>query len=166
MKSFTLLLLLFSIYSFGQKHEIRKIEYSTTDYASAPDFDLIIYSDRTIIFNALTDNYKEKFTGGIAPFGTNSNGVNIRESEITGIFKTKVNKKHFKEISDLIQSLKTEFIKQKYSINEFHSSSCSLKVLFTNGKTKYIYDNGLNGTKKLLNLYDYFNKLRFNQKWE
>ncbi len=163
---FTLILLAFSILSFGQKLKIKKVEYSTTGYASAPDFDLIIYSDRTIIFNARTDNYKEKFNGGIVPFGTNGNGINIRQSEVKGIFKTKVNREIFKEISDLILSLKTEFIEKKYFNNEFHSSIGNLKVSFENGDTQSIYDSGLNGTEKLLKLYNYLNELRFNQKWK
>jgi hypothetical protein len=163
---FTLILLNFSIFSFGQEIEITKIEYSTTGYASAPDFDLIIYSDRTIIFNARADNYKEKFNGETVPFGIGSNGINIRESEVKGIFKTKANRKTFKEISDLIQSLKTEFIEKKYSSNELHSSVGNLRVSFANGNTQSIYDYGLSGTEKLLKVYNYFSELRFNQKWK
>ena len=162
---FALILFFFSSLSFGQEMKIKKIEYSTDGYASAPDFDLVIYSDRTIIFNARKDNFKEKFKGETAPYGTDVNGVNIRDSEVKGIFKTKIDRKTFKEISNLIFSLESEDVKNVYLTEGLHSSTGSLKIIYVNGRVQSIHDYSLNGTENLLKLYSCFRELRFNLKW-
>jgi hypothetical protein len=167
MKYFLILIFLtISTLSVGQNLKVKKIEFSTDGYANEPDFDLTIYDDRIIIFNARTDNYKEKVIGEVIPFGRDSNGVDIQETEIKGIFKTKINRKTFKEISDLINSLENEFVTKNYPAKSIHHSIGYLKVVFSNCESKSIYDGDLSGTKQLIKIYNYFNKLRFNLKWK
>ncbi len=167
MKYFLILIFLtLSTFSVSQNLKVKKIDFSTDGYANEPDFDLTIYDDLIIIFNARANNYKEKVTGEVIPFGRDSKGIDIQQSEIKGIFKTKINRKTFKEISDLINSLENEFITKNYPAKSIHHSIGYLKVVFSNGETKSIYDGDLSGTKQLIKIYNYFDKLRFNLKWK
>ena len=166
MKRLLFLLIIFFAISLHSQNKIKKIEFSTKGYASAPDFDLIIYSDRTAIFNALSDNYKIPHNGEIVGYGTDKNGVNIKKSELKGIFFTKLKVRDYKKIVKLIIALEKDFDKKKFNSNTLHSSTGKLRVIFENGDAKYIYDDGMNGSKGLSELYNYMEDLRFKQKWK
>ena len=166
MKKPILLLILFLTISLQSQNKIEKIEFWTEGYTSAPDFDLIIYSDRTAIFIATSDNYKIPPKGDIVGYGTDNKGINIRKSEVKGIFLTTLKNKNYKEIVNLVNKLDEEFDKQNFDSNTLHNSVGKLKVTYKSGEIKTIYDNGMNGSKALLKLYDYFMDLRFNQKWK
>ena len=80
MKNIIILAILFFITNSNSQNKIEKIEFVSEGYASAPDFDLIIYSDRIAIFNARSDNYKIHPNGNIVGYGIDNKGVNIKES--------------------------------------------------------------------------------------
>jgi len=166
MKNIIILAILFFITNSNSQNKIEKIEFVSEGYASAPDFDLIIYSDRIAIFNARSDNYKIHPNGNIVGYGIDNKGVNIKESEIKGIFATKIKAKIYKEILNLIFALSEEFENKSFNSNTLHNSIGKLKVTYKTGKVKLIYDNGMNGTNDLLKLYSYMKDLRFNQKWK
>lgn len=166
MKNIIFLLTLFIIINLQSQNKIKKIEISIEGFASAPDYDLVIYCNKTALFNALSDNYKIQPNGETVGFGINNNGVDIRTSEIKGLFISKLNSKLFKEISNLILLLNNEFAKGKYFENSIHASVGELKVTYRNGKTHSIYDYGLKGADKLMKLYAIFDDLRFTQKWK
>jgi len=166
MKKIIFLIIISVAINLHSQNNIKRIEFYTEGYASAPDFDIIIYSDRIAVFIARSDNYKQKVNGDIVPYGVNENGVNIRDSEVVGIYKTKLKKKTFNKLLRLINSLKNEFKKQIYSSNQLHNSEAKLIVLLKNGETISIHDTGLNGTIELVELYNFFKIMRFNEKWE
>ncbi len=166
MRKIMFLILISISANLYSQNKINKIEFYTDGYASEPDFDMVIYADRTALFIARSDNYKGKVNGDVVAYGVNKEGVNIRETEIKGIFKTKLKRKSFKEVKKMINCLEEEFIKKTYSSNYFHSSEGKLIVSFKNGETASIHDIGLSGTNKLIKLYDFFKKLRFEEKWE
>lgn len=92
--------------------------------------------------------------------------VTIDSTTTVDAVTNKIKKKTFNKILRLINSLKNEFKKQIYSSNQLHNSEVKLIVLLKNGKTISIHDTGLNGTIKLVELYDFFKTMRFNEKWE
>ena len=166
MKNIIILATLFFIINLQSQNKIEKIEFVSEGYASAPDFDLIIYSDRIAILNARSDNYKIPPNGDIVGYGIDNKGINIKKSEMKGIFVTKLKTRIFKKITNLILALNEEFEHKNFDSNTLHNSIGKLKVTYRTGKVKLIYDNGMNGTNNLSKLYDYVSDLRFNQKWK
>ncbi|NCO64338.1 MAG: hypothetical protein GW839_09715 [Flavobacteriales bacterium] len=166
MKNIILLSTLFFIINLQSQNKIKKIEFSSEGYASAPDYDLIIYCNKTAIFNARSDNYKNTPNGETVWYGTNTSGVNIRTSEVKGLFISRLDNKLYKKISNLILSLDEEFTEGKYIENNLHASIGKLKVTYQNGEIRSIYDYGKKGTSRLIKLYTVFDDLRFNRKWE
>ncbi|NCP90002.1 MAG: hypothetical protein GW827_07100, partial [Flavobacteriales bacterium] len=92
--------------------------------------------------------------------------VNIRTSEVKGLFISRLDNKLYKKISNLILSLDEEFTEGKYIENNLHASIGKLKVTYQNGEIRSIYDYGKKGTSRLIKLYTVFDDLRFNRKWE
>ena len=164
-----LVFFLFSInHTQGQSKdfEIEKVVFTMKGYEAQPDYDIIIYNDKTIIFNARSNNFKEKIKGDVVPFGTDNNGNNIRASEVRGIFKSKLKRKKFKIILDIIYSLKDEFAQRKFTSNNLHESEIILKVIISNNEAKFIHDIGMKGSKNLIELYKLIDDLRFSQNWK
>lgn len=148
------------------QNNINKIKFSTIGYASEPDFEMYFFEDRTVVFNAIKDNYKEKVKGEIVAFGTDENGLNIRKSEKVGIYKAKLKRKDYKHLTDLVLKLNNEFKIGTFSSNQIHYSEVKLQVIMKNGKILLIHDMGMKGSKKLIELYDFIKELRFNQHWD
>jgi hypothetical protein len=163
---FIIIFMSFSVVLFGQNLKIKKIEYSTKGYAMLPDFELIVYSDKTIIFNAIEGNYgKREYERELVAYGTDQNGINVRETKIKGTYKAKLNRSTFKEISELIESLIIEIDVKEWVYSSLHSSEHILKVIDENNEIT-IYETGENASEKLLKLYDYFSEIRFSQEWK
>lgn len=147
--------------------KFQKIEFSFDGYADHPDYDLIIYADKTVIFNAKSNNFKDKLNGDIAPIGTNQEGENIRSTEIKGIFISQLDGKDFIRIKSLVNSLNDEFKQKNFNSEVLHNNVVSLKVKFKEDEeVNLIYDIGANGSENLLNLYKFLDELRLKIRWE
>ena len=166
MKNIIVLTTLLFVTNLLSQSKIEKIEFVSEGYANAPDYDLIIYCNKIAILNARSDNYKIITNGSTVGYGTDNNGIDIRKSEIKGLFLTKLKSKNYKEILDLIHKLNKEFDIKNFNNNKLHNSIGELKVIYKTGEIEYIYDAGMNGPKDLVRLYTYLKNLRFNQKWE
>ncbi|WP_417857864.1 hypothetical protein [Xanthomarina gelatinilytica] len=149
-----------------QEAKIIKVEFLFDGYANHPKYDFIIYCDRTIIFNAKSNNFLDKLNKDIAPLGSNVEGVNIRSSEIKGIFKSNLARKELTKIESLINLLNLEFEQKNFNSELLHNSTVLLKVKFKDNNVYKIYDIGANGSKNLIKLYKFLDELRFKKDWE
>jgi len=169
---FYFILLLCSIYSCQCQTKqtnlkFQKIEFSFDGHTDHPHYDLIIYADKTIIFNAKSNNFKNKLNGDIAPLGTNLEGENIKSTEIKGIFKSQLKGKDFIRIKSLINSLNDEFNQKNFNSEVLHNNVVLLKVKFKEDEVvNSIYDIGANGSETLKNLYKFLDELKFKIEWE
>ena len=159
-------LLLFMTFSCKAQEKVEKIIFSTEGYSGSSDYQLIIYSDRTVILNAISDNYAVRTGGSIAPFGVDSNGFNIRETEIRGIHRSQIGEKAFRKLLDLLSQLEDEFTQKEFPVTSLHPSSGVLEVLYNNGERKVIDDKGLDGSRDLNRLYYFLDELKYKQDWK
>lgn len=128
-------------------HTIQKIDYSTDGcFGYCPIFNLTITSDRKAIWYA--DRYNK-----------------INNTEVFGRFTSTLTKDNFFEISNLLNYIDFENLKDNYTVNSEDESRCTLKITYDNGKTKLIKDYGLIGTFGLSRVYQVLHDLRKNQQW-
>lgn len=124
-------------------YKIEKVEFSTTMcFGTCPVFELEINSDRTSKYNATQYNDK------------------------TGKFKTTIDTANFNLIISLLNYIDFPNLKDDYSVNWTDDQSCTLTILYDNGKTKKILDYGEIGTNGLRIIYNKLFALRKNQKWK
>ena len=134
--------------SSSAQHKIEKIEYSTTRcFGTCPVFSLTINPDRNTEWDAKMFN-------------------KINGEKVSGKFHTKINKKEYNEIVNLLSEMDFEKLDNDYQIEYTDAQSSTLKFTYNNGKIKTIHDYGLQGTKELKQLYQLFFDLRENQKWK
>jgi|SRR5690606_33752782 len=145
---------------------IKKIQFVKEGYAAQPDYTIVIYCDRTIIFNAIEDNFKDKTEGDIIPFGINQDGQNIRNLEIKGIYKTQLSKKEYAKIISKVNALDKEFKQKVFKSKHLHTSIGKLTIIFGSNQVKEIYDNGLDGSESLITLYNILDNLVYKLNWE
>ncbi|KXH83325.1 DUF6438 domain-containing protein [Chryseobacterium kwangjuense] len=83
----------------------------------------------------------------------------------SGIYKTKLSEKDFKEIIDLINYLDFENLEDEYNVSYSDSHTAYLTITYDNLKIKRIRDYGLMGSRGLKRLYDILSALKTNQQW-
>lgn len=132
-----------------KKHKIEKIEYSTEYcFGTCPVFDLTIDSKRNAQLNARSHN-KSKNT-----------------KSLRGHFITRVHKSDYKILTNLLNYIDFETLKDQYSVPWTDDQSCTLTITYDGGKVKKIEDYGLVGTYGLDNVYRMLFEMRFNQDWK
>lgn len=166
MKNIIILTAFFYVINIQSQNRIEKINFSTKGYANAHDYELVIYCDKKIVYNALSDNYKIPVKTETVGYGVNDEGLDIKSTEVKGMFISTLKNKYYREISDLILLMNEEFITKKYSDNNIHVSVAELTVVYKNGNKNSVYDYGMRGTNNLVKLYKLFDSLRLNQKWK
>ncbi|MCL1674736.1 DUF6438 domain-containing protein [Elizabethkingia meningoseptica] len=130
-------------------YNIEKIEYYTTGcYGSCPIFTLSVNQDKTAYFKAKRYNKPTRDA-----------------EEITGDFKTRIDRKSYNEIISLLNYIDFPNLKDEYDVNWTDDQTSYLTITYNNGKKKAIRDYGMIGTYGLDRLYELFFQLRFNQKW-
>lgn len=144
------------IYKFGDfieenqtpsNHKIEKIEYATTGcYGTCPIFKLSINSDKTAKWDAVEYN-------------------DIDKQEWKGKFQTVIAQDKFEELTNLLNYIDFETLKDRYAVNWTDDQSSILTITYDNGKVKSISDYGLIGTFGLDRIYQLLFELRENQKW-
>ena len=132
-----------------KKHKIEKVEYNTGYcFGTCPVFELTIDSKRNAQLNARSHN-KSKNT-----------------KSLRGHFITRVNKSDYKILSNLLNYIDIENLKDKYSVPWTDDQSCTLTITYDGGKVKKIEDYGLVGTYGLDNVYRMLFEMRFTQDWK
>ncbi len=133
------------------KHNIERIEFSTGPcFGTCPIFSL-----------SLTNNGKSEFSPEAYNFGDDSYNENAE-----GKFMCNLEEKKWNELTDLINYIDFTYLEKDYAVNWTDDQSCTLKIVYDDGKIKEIRDYGLIGTFGLKQLYDQLFELRFNQKWK
>lgn len=128
-------------------HSIEKISYSTTGcFGSCPVFNLEILADRSSSWHA--ERYNK-----------------INTEQVKGNFTAIIDVSKYNELTDMINYLDFENLKDNYSIPWSDNPSSTLTITYDNGKTKTIHDYGLQGTFGLSTLYKLLSNLRENQQW-
>jgi len=84
----------------------------------------------------------------------------------SGDFKTIISKDKMNVMLGLINYLNITKLGNVYSVDATDNPTCKLKIFFTDGTSKQIYDYGEKGTFGLKRLYRLIFELRDNQKWE
>jgi len=145
------------VYRFGDfieenpapaNHSIEKIEYTTTMcFGTCPVFSITIHPDHTATWNAEMYN-------------------KIKNKNVSGSFTTNITEDKYNDITNLLNYIDFESLRDSYSVNWTDDQSCTLKITYDNGKVKSINDYGLTGTFGLNRLYQLLFALRGNQNWE
>jgi len=110
-------------------------------FGTCPVYDLVIYSDRMAELNA------KQFM------------------KRSGMRKTKIDEKSYKELIALISYLNPDSLKTDYSITATDNPAADLEIKY-NGRYKAVHDYGLEGTLGLEQLYSLIEKLLESQKWK
>lgn len=134
-----------------KKQKIEKIEYKTgICFGSCPEFDIIIETNRHSTFIARSFNFSDE--------------MDFETPE--GFFETTLNTTHYNEITEILNYIDFENLKNDYEVSWTDDHSCSLSITYNQGKIKKIDDYGLQGTYGLSLLYKKLFDLRFNQNWK
>lgn len=141
-----------------QVYDIKKVEFKTeiSGYKN-PLFEISIMNDQTALLdakygNSIYENTKVYFRDTIP--------------ELKGKFITKVKKTDYDNLIYILNYMNFPKMNDQYSLNQFHSNDCYLKITYDNGKVKEIYDYGMVGTYGLRRVYELLFDLRFNQNWK
>jgi hypothetical protein len=130
------------------QHKIEKIEYEALFgcFGSCPVFDIAIQHDKSVIWYAL-------------------NRYDIKNTAFQGKYKTTVSDAQYKEMSDLLNYIDLEKLKDKYAVRWTDDQTATLIITYDNGKVKSIQDYGMRGTFGLSRLYELMRSLRENSQW-
>ena len=145
------------VYKFGgfiqmnenpSKKNIETITFSTTGcYGSCPVYNLEIQKDRSAKFEAIKFN-------------------TIDNRKMLGIYTSTIAQKDYNQIIGLLNYMDFENLEDNYSVNWTDDQTVNLKIVYNDGKIKFISDYGARGTNELVKLYHLLNGIRENQKWE
>ena len=134
-------------------HTIERIDYSTSPcHGECPIFQISINNKKEAIFNAEHYNFEK------------NRDKYIERGE--GIFKSVISNQKYREITELINYLDFENLKNDYGAGWMGRQRCTLEIVYDGGKVKTINDNGLIGTFGLKKLYEFLFDLRLNQEWK
>ncbi len=143
--------------SCATKNDLKysKIEYEAgACFGACPMFKITINPDRTAVFEAEHFNFTKNVSK--AEFSK------PREGTFTGTIK----KEDYDKLIALLDSLNPKSLKNKYGERNITDLPTSyLRINFNDGTSKTIEDYGKHGTKKLEEVYHFFENLRFNQTW-
>lgn len=84
-----------------------------------------------------------------------------------GTFKTTLKKEDFNQLMTMLQKMNTPSLKSFYGDKRMVDlPTAFLRLEYQNGVKQQVQDWGKNGTPELQNLYQFFEELKHNQKWE
>ncbi|WCO03617.1 DUF6438 domain-containing protein [Psychroserpens ponticola] len=139
-----------------KSYDIENVEFTAHGCgAGCPEFNLSINKNRRGKLDATNYNWIDK-----------NYSYNLEPSDINGKYESIISEKHVSEIFDIINYLDFTKLDEEYSSGAMHSSYCTLRVTYDNGKTKIIKDDGMIGSFGLKRVYEMLYELRFNQEWK
>jgi len=128
-------------------HEIKKIEFTTNLWETAPSFQMVLNKNEESWFIAIANN-----------FGNNSYNE--------GTFKSSVDDFYFDELAGLLNYIDFENLPKDYNIYKTGTPSEALRITYDNGKVKEIYSYIGAGTYGLQAVCNKIKELRFSQRWK
>lgn len=146
--------------------QFKKVEFFCDGNGSIPKYAIAIFPDRTIILHAIENNLISDYKGDVIPYGSDDLGENVRETEIRGIYKSKLTKKIYNQLLNLVYQLDTEFLQRDFSNGQIHSAMGTLKLTSDDNQTRAIYDEGLMGSERLITLYKMLEDVKIKTNWE
>ena len=88
------------------------------------------------------------------------------EKEVESFIKSIDKEKDYSKIVELLNYIDFPNLKDNYAVNLTDDQTCTLTIIYNNGKVKKIEDYGLIGTFGLDRFYSLMFELRFNQEWK
>lgn len=135
-------------------------KYSTIEYdagacfGSCPIFKITINPDRTAVFDAAHFNFSKGFSKGEF------------DKPREGIFKGTIKQEDYNKLVTLLDNLDVKNLDEKYGNRNVTDMPTSyLRINFADGTSKQVEDYGKKGTEKLVEIYQFFEALRYNQQW-
>ncbi|MGC4130052.1 MAG: DUF6438 domain-containing protein [Bergeyella sp.] len=132
------------------------IEYEATPcFGFCPIFKMTINSDRSAVLEAERFNFNE---------GKSREDFSAPRE---GTFKTTIKKEDYEALVSLLNQLNPKSLKGYYGDKKITDMATSfLRLKFSDHSEKQIQDYGKGGTPELKEVYDFFENLKHNQKWE
>jgi hypothetical protein len=128
-------------------HKIKKIEFTTNFWETAPSFQMVLNKNKESWFIAIANNFE-------------------KNSYNEGAFKANVGGLYFDELARLLNYIDFENLPEDYSIYKTGPPSEALRITYDNGKVKEIYNYAGAGTYGLQAVCNKIKELRFSQGWK
>ncbi|WP_353151063.1 DUF6438 domain-containing protein [Chryseobacterium sp.] len=146
---------LFSCTSQKNRAKYSKIEYEATPcFGFCPVFKMTINPDRTAVFEAEHFNFN------------NQPSKDEFSKPREGTFKGTIKEEDYNKLISLLDELNVKSLNDQYGEHNITDLPTSyLRINFADGTAKNVEDYGKHGSKKLSEVYKFFEDLRKNQQW-
>lgn len=109
---------------------------------TCPVFKMTVNADRTAAYEAIANNKKQ------------------------GLFRATLSNRDYEKLVQLLERTGFEQLPERFTRPVTDLPAVTLKIVYDKGKTKAIYDYGLQGTKALEDFYGFVFSLADGQEWQ